>query len=496
MLIALLASLSAAASQGYLDYFFRQPPIADTSLASDFNRALADLDSRQYQKADEDMTALLGKTDASGITAAAKAQLLADAGILKAYIHQPDKALPLLQQSVSIIETSVHRLSPLLFNPSMAAGMIQSQAGNYHAAMEMFRRAQHVLHVQDGVYTREQVPVLDQLTRINQMQGLLLNADRQQRFEMQIAERAYGANSEALIPTLEKVARYFRGRGGNLPQILNYSDANANWLSTRVPSQYLVNSNNQFSAQPFWANDVANARFLGNPVQRFRKTLFDEAVGMYNRAIKILEAKYGPNDLRLVDPLKQLSRTRLVEGGHKNLAEAAMERATKIVRDNPETDVEDHINALVQLGDLYIITGDSRAQDRYLQAWRLVNTHPELSALKAQLFGKPTRIYPVTRSIYLNQRPREAVAGEPLYTTLKFTVDDNGMPRDIKVIDGNIPMSSRNNLVRFFQKSVKYRPRVIDNGIVETNGVLFRQKFVTDTTPTVTNLQTSSTGEH
>ena len=478
LLLAIVAPATALADQDYLDYLFRSASLQNDQLTDSFKQVLADVGQRHYLRADKQMGDILSKVDPETLDPAVHARLLTDAGIIKAVTNQDAKAVSLLEQSIKTVEESVQRFSPLQFNALMVEGMLQARAHNYSQAVQLFRRAQHVLHLQDGVYTRKQLPVLDQLTSIDQARGLLLDADLEQRFDLRIAERAYGANSEALIPTLEKLGNYFADRGDGVPRFLADADAHSDWWRNRIPDQFLASTQTPIADQSFAAYDSPGGKNFGNQIRYFRASLFDQAVEMYNRAIKILENKYGPNDLRLVQPLKGLAKARLLEGAHRKLSRQAMERATRIVESNPSTDVEDHVNALVQLADLYIITGDSRARERYQDAWKLLTEHPGLKHLKTQLFSKPKRIFPAPVSFVLSKRPSDTKPGEPLYVDLKFTVDTQGVPRSIRVVDTNVPASNKDMFVRYFGQKVRYRPRLVKGKLSDTTGVTWRQRYV------------------
>ena len=454
LVIELFGSSGALAGEGYFDYFFRQPGFAGGKLAVGFTQVLANIDRRNYKAADQLMDRIVAKLDEDKIDASVRARLLADAGILKAVVSGGDQAMPLLDQSINTVELSSGPFSALLYNMLMAEGMIHLDARDFSAAEESFRRAQHILHRQNGVYTRKQLPVLEQLTDIDQLQGTLLDADREQRFYLRISERAYGANGENLVPALEKVGAYFANRGDGLPVFASLASANANAIVY---------------------DDWLKGKISGQDVRSFRTSMFDESVGMYERAIKILEDKYGPDDLRLVEPLKGLSEARLLERSHTNLSEDAMERAVKIVESNPATDVEDRIKVLVSLGDLYTITSDSRAHDRYLEAWGLLHQHPELGKLQNQLFGAPRRLFPEARTITVHRRPMETPANAPLYADIQFSVSPDGTPQKVQVIDGNIGYGDQSEIKRYFRSKVRYRPRIVEGQFVTTPGLVFHQ---------------------
>lgn len=472
-LAACLALPSAARADTYFDYFFRHPATDYRGIAQAFKPVLNKVDAASYQKADALLNDLIAQAKAAKVDDTTRAKLSTDAGILKAAMNQDDQAKKLLAQSVSTIEDTNGGYSALLYNPLMVEGIIASRAGDYPAAVALFRRAQYVLHVQNGVYTRKQLPVVRKLADIDQNEGLWLAADVQERFDLRICERAYGANSEALIPTLEHVGKYFADRASKLPLFFVNTDAYEHWLKNKVPDRYIAAEDAGINTISFGAN-----------VRYYRTLLFDQSADLYHRAIKILEDKYGPNDLRLVDPLKGLSRTRLLQRTYTKQSQQAMERVVKIVQSNPSSDLEDRVNALVELADLYNITGDSRAWGRYMDAWKLMNRHPELAKLKTRMFGKPQLIFPAKTVVVLFDQPFGVPADTPLYATLRISLDAHGRPRDVKLVDGNVGADDRQDLVQTARRQLVYRPEIVDGKFVAATDVMFRQRYRTESAAT------------
>ena len=155
-----------------------------------------------------------------------------------------------------------------------------------------------------------------------------------------------------------------------------------------------------------------------------------------------------------------------------------MERALRIVVMDPNTDVADHAKTLVDLGDTYTITTDSRNKPRYLEAWNLLQQHPELAGLKDELFGTPHRLYPQSAVIYKVERTPTDLGKDEIqrYLDIEFSVIEDGRVSDVKIVDGNLSASEM-NMMRQQMRSAKYRPRIVDGELIETPGLMLHQNF-------------------
>ena len=129
------------------------------------------------------------------------------------------------------------------------------------------------------------------------------------------------------------------------------------------------------------------------------------------------------------------------------------------------------------MGDVFTITTDPRAEEKYLEAWELLSSDPRLLDVRYELFGTPKRLFPErTGIIALDRRPISVEEGDPLFANLEFSVIDNGRVAQVKVIDGNVPNERKNQLRRDLRE-VRFRPRIVDGETVSTEGLTFHQAY-------------------
>lgn len=442
-LTLIFTAFGAMASEQLTNHLITSPGSLDSANAATFDTVLEHVDERSYPKAEMRLAQLLTDDD---IEDESRANLLANLGILKAINAGAEAGIVDLNEAITLMEAAAGPYSEALVELLMAKAAISEEVEALELAEESLRRAQHITHRQDGVYTEDQLPMVRALTNVHLQQGMVLSADREQRFNLRISEQVHGEDSEELVPILQSVGAYFANRGDTLPM---------------VPA--ITTKRHQSQAEAF--------------TEHYRISLFREAIDLYDRAIEIVEDTHGANDLRLVPPLKGLANARLMQRTATRYAEQAMERALSIVESNPGTDVTDHARALVDLGDVYTITADNRAADVYLEAWNLLSDDPDLVEVRNELFGTPTRLFPQQlRVIALDRHPSSVDEGDPLFANVEFSVVDNGRVARVKVLDGNVPNEEKNMLRRHL-RSAKFRPRIVDGEVVETEGLMLHQTF-------------------
>jgi hypothetical protein len=322
-----------------------------------------------------------------------------------------------------------------LISGIMAKAITELYLDQYKAAEDSFRRAQHITHRQGGVYAEDQISMVSYLTTAFLKQKDPLAADQQQLFSLRIAENVHGRDSLELLPVLDRLGGYFATRGSAIPAMVT------------------------------------------TDIRLERDNLFKTSVQMYQRSVTIIEKNFGENDLRLVQPLRGLASARMLQITNRKYAEAALERSLEIVQSNPQSDTTDRAQALIDLGDLYVITSDRRATNIYLEAWQMLQERSETIELTNALFGTPTRLFPrEDRMLYLDRQPDAVEPGTPLFVSLEYNVTPQGTVSRVKVIDRNVP----NEQVRALRQKIrssKFRPRIVDGEILTTEGLTLYQPF-------------------
>ena len=362
-------------------------------------------------------------------------QVMINHGILRVAAGEYQLGLSIIERGMEFLETRTNPFDEILINSIMAKGICQLLLGSFTDAEDTFRRAQHLTHRNKGVYNKEQLPMISYLAATNLRQRNSLAADQQQRFSLKVAEQSYGPNSIEILPTLTRLGSYFASRGDTIALAA-----------------------------------VSELRLL-------RSILFRDSINLYLRAIEIIELNYGVNDLRLLTPLRGLASARMFEITQRRYAEAALLRSLEIVDSNPNSDLTDRAQAMVDLGDFYIITSDEKARETYLNVWTILQETPETQRLASSLFGSPIRLYPRNSPfLYLERTPDDVTTGDELFANLQYVVSPDGHVRKIEVIDKNVPNKGV-RLLRQILRASRYRPRIDNGELVSTEALQIRQLF-------------------
>lgn len=407
-----------------------------------FEDAISNLDKGNFKEANSYSSLLTANVEAdTRIDVLTLARVLTNAAIIHTRVDQLESALVLLDQAIQLVdsESPFHEdIYPLM----MVKAQILKEQNKLVVATDLLRRAQHITHRNDGVYSEQQIAVVDLISEISTSQRDYAEADRQELFNLSIGEHTFGANSIKLVPRLEKVGRHFRLRG---------------------------------AAMHF----EPNAIFAPAPVlnRKDRAAIFNESLRHYNRSLTIQENNYGPNDLRLVNTLRSIAHTRMAQISGRRYAEDALARVVSITAANPIADIPEHAVALIELADAYTINGNRKAAETYLDAWDLLSQSEELNDLRKDIFSSPTRIFPPTQPYsLLSRRPSAVEPGEEIYVIAMYSIRPNGRTSDIEVFESNAPVEQKKQL-RLWIRDSRYRPRIEDGVLVQTEGLTIKQTF-------------------
>ncbi|MDK1024135.1 MAG: tetratricopeptide repeat protein [Gammaproteobacteria bacterium] len=379
------------------------------------------------------------------------------------------------KQSINIAETHRGLYSPSINKTLTELGKLYVEIQHYPQALEVLRRAQHIMHRADGVYTLDQLGVLDWITRARLLSNEPKLADRQQRFAFQVTAHNYAPGDVRLIGALHKLGNWFRETG-------QYSDALATFQSLR--ETMLLN--------------------------------------------------FEDNDLRLIDPLRAIASIYFLQ--ESCCADELLQQIVDVLAANPGSDVEDEIWAITELADVVLARRHTkRATNLYESAW-VLSTQRTINTPVQDIFSQPKRLGIVHKKdliaafrdvesgpdrhnkiVYTladinSQRrssasisfggagkvPRQSLIGNPLplcypqvldlskdqkledladyYVDLDFTVNETGRVSQVNIVQTNAP-GKLGRYVRNLLRKTLYRPRMVDGSTVATRHLKVRQTF-------------------
>lgn len=233
---------------------------------------------------------------------------------------------------IGLIEQSDGGYSTRLINILGHLAGIYYQTGRHTEALETLRRAQHIIHRTDGVFALDQLKIVDWITTTNLKLGRNSAADVQQRFYYTVNLKNYGESSPMMAPAMTRLGDWFR-------QSRQYANA----------------------------------------------------LNMYRQHLDLLIGDENVTDLELVEPLRRISSTLLLQGAC--CPDRPLERTLDIVLNDPNTDDADKLQALLHLADMTLLQKNtSRAMELYQQAWSMKKPAGNINEQDQEPFSLPTQL--------------------------------------------------------------------------------------------------------
>ena len=362
------------------------------------------------------------------------AKALSNLAIVQHRTEQYDAAQQNFQSAIEIIEDNEDQLNGQLVNPLRGLGASQLESGRPDKAAESFRRAVHVTHVNMGPHNLDQINILESLSETNLRLGSVDDAKHIQDVIYALNERAYAQNAIEMVPALMRRAEWQHRAG--------------------------------------FVNDQ-------------RTTL--------RRAIRIIEADGGKNDMRLVDPLTQigqsffyidLSGTPSYGSSSVSTGEAHFKRALRIARENPEANWGMIAATSLSLGDYYMFLGNTQQANKIYRA-----TWTDLSTSDARLAYRREHLeqYAVLRSNlipeFVSPPSNEAPTGQEIpflqgTVTMKYDVSMRGIATNLKIVEAHPRefVEMQHQVQRELRRRI-YRPQFDDAVAVSTSDQILVHRF-------------------
>lgn len=375
-----------------------------------------------------------------------------------------------INRSITISQGQLGSYDMFLTKPLTQLGKLYINTGKYSDAMQAFRRAQHIMHRNEGVYTLSQLDLVDRISSINVSFKQSLDADIQQRFYYTINQKHYGASDPEIIPAMEKMAAWFRNTG------------------------------------------------------QYRKSL-----KVYREIVDLLLNHDPVGGRDLVKALRGIASVRYLQGNC--CPEKSLQQVVDTIRADPSMDFFEEIDAIVELADMNLIKRKiNRAKTLYELAWTMLTRNKEISHHAENLFSNPVQLgvgrkedaidaftsakagnawkfnqgyrpvnFNLDRSSDVSMTFGQAeLIGKPLplcypqildlfntsnkkdlaeyYIDLDFTVNDVGRATQVAIKNTNAP-AVLGRYVKYMLYNTRYRPKLVEGTTVNTEHVAFRQTF-------------------
>ena len=395
-----------------------------------------------------------------------------------------EDALVPAQQLVDLTKAKEGEQSLPMAEALIRLGGVQFQLKDYATAEASFVNALRIREQQGGALSRGLEEPLSGL-------GLTLAATNRHAEAAQVLERA-------LLVSQRQNGLFDVSQNGLRLQLANRLIESGRALEAHQQMQSLL----QTAETAYGKNDLRFAEIQdvgGDWYSRWG--FFEIGRELYRQAIRTIETRSGPNDPKLINPLRSLGRSFIREllftnaglirapsnSGFRLLSrgrlpaegEDAIVRAVRIMEANGPQNPTVFRVALIDSGDWYLLKNKrGKALEFYAKALQLPTATVTETALVGDPLSFPAMLdyeQPQVARRYLERdRSSEKLIERKL--TLEFTVSSNGDVLDPRVVESDASERMERETLASIRGAL-YRPR-FENGVpVDTANVRYQQTF-------------------
>ncbi|WP_346838916.1 hypothetical protein [Microbulbifer sp. SAOS-129_SWC] len=341
----------------------------------------------------------------------------------------------------------------------MGLGVALQKDGNHEEAISEFRRAMLINRVNEGLYSLNQVPMIERMINsqiaLNQWQ----DANDNQEYLYWLYVRNYGEDDPRMLPVIDHLSRwhlqaYVDEKGGSL-------------------FEHLISATNLYEM----AVDIITKNFGANDLRLVDALRGLKATNYYLATYKgepqepvVVNAGFAPGGNDFDSPRRtQLDQYRM---NSFSSGKDAISRIVDVYNKNPQSPPAASAKAKVELGDWYMMFNKwHSARETYGEAYQALWDNGATNQEINDIFGRPAAL----PALPMLEEDRDALAHS--YVTVSYDVTAFGKARNIQILksqpDSSVSIRSR---VRNVLKRAKFRPRFENGEPVDTVGIV--QRFV------------------
>ena len=341
-------------------------------------------------------------------------------------------------------------------------GMLQQQAGDHRQALASLQGALQAVRVNEGLYSMNQVAILEAIIDSNVAIGARDELRRNYEYLFWLYQRNYGDGNAGLVPVIKRVGQWYF-------DLYNFSPPNT-------------------SVEPLIAADDLYARALkilpkdGPPRDRV-DILYKVAVINHHVAEDMLDPMTSHREIRAAMLPHGRGSPYLNETAVRQYyADQSYYKGKRSLQDIVKTyeatlpaGVVDYARALVFLGDwLTVQRRVSEGARKYRQAWVALAEHGAGPAQVEELFGAPQ---PIEQLPVPGEAEIQADA-DSYYADALLDVPETGWPTNIRI--QAIHPAEETTLIRRARRGIaatRYRPRYRDGQPAASTDVPLRFVF-------------------
>jgi tetratricopeptide (TPR) repeat protein len=392
------------------------------------------------------------------------------------------------EQAVLDMESKGGAFDARLDQELLSLGALLQQAGDYTRAQASFDRALHINRVNSGLFSMNQIPIIESMIENHLARGDLVAADEQQEYLLYVQRKNHGDRAVDLLPALTRYAEWnlfaFRAR-------------------LTPPPPALVDTEGEPPPAPKLEEN-------SDMMLSFRIGRLINAHNVYQSLISIVTSNFGPGDSRLRTFEQQLALTNylyittfglqtdpmlmqtnsMVPFDNGEVARPPMgfrqgrdslERRIAFLENEPDASARQTAQARLDLADwMLMFSKRTGSLEIYLEAWQDM---VEAGATQEELGALFNPDFPQEIPSYLEHPYSRASIGLPAdvaleykgYIDVEFKLSRYGVASSISVL-GRSPTATPELEARLLRniRRAGYRPRIADGALRDEEQIYTR----------------------
>ena len=372
---------------------------------------------------------------------------------------QPSEVVESYRERIEEIEASHGAYGAGMDEQLLGLATALQKTGAHEEAISEFRRAMLINRVNEGLYSLNQIPMIERMIESQIALNQWEEANDNQQYLYWLHARNYGEKDPRMLPVINNLSRwhlqaYVEEKGGTLFEHL-------------ISATNLYQTAVDIITQNFGANDLRLVEALrGLKATNYYLATYD---GEPQPPVVINTSFGGGNDMDTRRSKLDHYRMQSFSSGKKAIA-----RIVDVYQKNPQSPPAASAKAKVELGDWYMMFNKwHSARETYGEAYQALWDNGATNQEIEDIFGRPAAL----PALPMLEEDREALT--QTYVTVSYDVTAFGKARNIEILnaypDDRVSIRSR---VRNILKRAKFRPRFENGEPVETVGIV--QRFVFD----------------
>ncbi|WGL18128.1 hypothetical protein PVT68_07480 [Microbulbifer bruguierae] len=372
---------------------------------------------------------------------------------------RPSQAADEYRQRIEDLEAEHGAYGAGIDEQLMGLGSALQRAGAHEEAISQFRRAMLINRVNEGLYSLNQVPMVERMIESQLVLNQWEDVNDNQEYLFWLHAKNFGEKDPRMLPIINQLSSW---------HLQAYVDEKGATLF-----EHLINATNMYQL----AVDIISQNFGANDLRLVEALRGLKATNYYLATYKgepeeavVVNASFG-NTNTAPDRRAQLDHYRM---NSFSSGKTAITKIMDVYQKNPASPPAASAKAKVELGDWYMMFNKwHSARETYGEAYQALWDNGATNQEIDDIFGHPAAL----PSLPLLDEDREALSNS--YVTVSYDVTAFGKARNIQILsaqpEDKVSIRSR---VRNVLKRAKFRPRFENGEPVDTTGIV--QRFVFD----------------